>query len=199
MGHKKLTDEIREQLAIYAMDALDETSAREWEAHLTTGCPVCRRELAEIRSTLALLPWGLPAVGPSEQVKTRLFERVRGSGGAVSELARAPRMIDFSLLDWQPSEHRGVSLHVLRHDQTTGTVMSLAKLQPGATYPVHRHPGGEDCLVLQGGFRDRRGEYRAGDFVYYESGSEHHDIQALEGDECVLLVVAHGGMELLPS
>ena len=53
--------------------------------------------------------------------------------------------------------------------------------------------------MLQGGFRDRRGEYRAGDFIYYEPGSEHHDIQALEGDECVLLLVAHGGMELLPS
>jgi len=184
MEHRQLTAD--EQLAIFAMEALDEAS-------------VCRRELKEIRAALALLPWGLPAVDPSPQLKARLFERVRAWPAPVAEPASVPRMMDFSLLDWQASGHPGVSLHMLRHDQATGTITALAKLQPGATYSSHRHPGGEDCLVLQGGFRDRRGEYRAGDFIYYEPGSEHHDIQALEGDECVLLLVAHGGMELLPS
>jgi hypothetical protein len=35
--------------------------------------------------------------------------------------------------------------------------------------------------------------------VYYEPGSIHYDFQALEGETCILFVVAHGGLELLPT
>lgn len=69
-------------------------------------------------------------------------------------------------------------------------------ISPGATYPDHMHPGGEDCLVLQGGFRDGRGEYRVLDYVYYEPGAIQTDFQALEGDECILLLIAPGGIVL---
>lgn len=199
MEHKELTDELSEQIALYAMDALDEAFAKKLETHLTAGCPICRQELAAIRSTLALLPYSLPSVSPALHLKARLFERVRASSAAVSEPVHALFVMDFSSLSWQPSGYPGVSFHVLRHDQATGTITTLVKFQPGCTYPAHRHLGGEDCLILQGGFRDRRGEYRAGAYVYYEPGSVHYDLQALEGNECILFVVAHGGIELLPS
>ena len=73
------------------------------------------------------------------------------------------------------------------------------KILPGYPTPAHRHRGAEDCLVLQGGFRDARGEYRAGDLVYYEPGSVHEDFRALEDEDCILFVVyQQGGIEVLP-
>jgi anti-sigma factor ChrR (cupin superfamily) len=51
--------------------------------------------------------------------------------------------------------------------------------------------------VLQGGFRDERGEYAAGDFRRFEAGSIHEPV-ALDGAlPCVLFSVAHGGIEIL--
>ncbi len=105
-------------------------------------------------------------------------------------------MIDLTSLDWQPDpEHPGTSFYTLRHDKATGTLVALVKMDPRCSFPDHGHRGGEDCLVLQGAFRDGRGEYHAGDFVYYEPGSEHHDLQSLD-EGCICMVVAHGGVEL---
>jgi anti-sigma factor ChrR (cupin superfamily) len=199
MEHQKLTDEISEELTLYALGALDEVSSEKWETHLAMGCPVCRQELTEIQSTLAWLAYSVPVASPPAHSKARLFERIRASWAPAAETRRVHQVIDFSSLDWQPSECPGVSFHRLRYDEKTGTIITLVKFQPRSTYPAHRHPGGEDCLILQGAFRDRRGEYRLGDYVYYEPGSVHHDLEALDGDEGILFVVAHGGIEVLPS
>jgi quercetin dioxygenase-like cupin family protein len=197
MEHQELTEEISEQLALYALDALDEASTKAWQAHLATGCQACVAELEKNQSAMTLLAYSVPLVSPPPRLKARFMERVKASSAAVVDLPRTRRAIDFSALLWQSSGYPGVSLHSWRQDDVTGTFVALVKIQPGCTYADHVHPGGEDCLVLQGGFRDHRGQYRAGDFVYYEPGSVHKNFQALEGEECVLMVVAHGGLQLL--
>lgn len=69
-------------------------------------------------------------------------------------------------------------------------------MDPGHGYPRHTHRGVEAVLVLQGGYRDERGEHRAGEFVDYPDGSTHSPV-ALPGDEsCVLLALAHEGVLL---
>jgi anti-sigma factor ChrR (cupin superfamily) len=199
MEHKAWTDEMSEQLALYALGALDGAAAEAGQTQLSSSDSIYQKELAEIQSVMALLAYSAPPVAPPPSLKARLLERVQAASTTVTKPIHAHQLIDFSSLAWAPSEYPGVSFHVLRQDQATGTMTTLVKFQPGSTYPAHRHPEGEDCLVLQGGFRDGRGQYRAGDFVYYEPGSVHSDFEALAGDECVLLVVAHGGIQLLPS
>ena len=55
--------------------------------------------------------------------------------------------------------------------------------------------GVEEVLILQGGYRDERGEHRAGDYIINPAGSTHHPL-ALEGtDDCIMLAIAHGGIE----
>lgn len=106
-------------------------------------------------------------------------------------------MIDFSATEWRETRHRGIFLHVFRRDEATGDATVLIRMQPACVYPAHRHKGVEEVFILQGGYRDDRGEHRAGDYVLNEAGSDHRPM-ALEGeDDCIMLAVAHGGIELL--
>jgi len=100
-------------------------------------------------------------------------------------------------VDWPSSRRAGIHVKVLWSDETSGDAAVLIRMDPGCEYPRHRHVGDEEVFVLQGGFRDERGEYAAGDFRRFEAGSIHEPV-ALEGEwPCVLFSVAHGGIELL--
>lgn len=107
-------------------------------------------------------------------------------------------MLDFSTIPWRATRHTGVHLHFLRRDEATGDATVLIRMEPGCSYPAHRHVGLEEVFVLQGGYRDRRGAHRAGDYVLNDPGSAHHPT-ALEdtGHDCIMLAVAHGGIEIL--
>jgi anti-sigma factor ChrR (cupin superfamily) len=98
---------------------------------------------------------------------------------------------------WRTTSYPGVSVHFYCADRATGRVLALIRMEPGHGYPAHRHRGTEEVLVLQGGYADARGEHRAGTFVRYEDGSSHAPVAVLGTDACVLLALAHEGVELL--
>src|SRR5918992_228460 len=109
-------------------------------------------------------------------------------------------MLDLSRIPWRATRHRGIHLHFLRRDEATGDATVLIRMEPGCSYPAHRHVGPEEVLVLQGGYRDGRGVHRAGDYVLNDAGSAHTPTALEEADEpCVLFAVAHGGIELVNS
>ena len=106
-------------------------------------------------------------------------------------------MFDLSSIEWRATRHDGVFIRFLRRDEQTGGATVLIRMRPGRGYPAHRHIGVEEVLVLQGGYRDQKGVYRAGSYIVNEAGSAHHPV-ALDGTEdCVMLAVAHGGIELI--
>ena len=105
-------------------------------------------------------------------------------------------MLDVSLIDWRETRHEGVALKVLRRDEASGDATVLIRMRAGCSYPAHRHVGPEEVFVLQGGYRDAAGEHRAGDYVVNGAGSAHHPT-ALAGEDCVMLAVAHSGIELV--
>ncbi|MFL6230276.1 MAG: cupin domain-containing protein [Pyrinomonadaceae bacterium] len=105
-------------------------------------------------------------------------------------------MIDLSAIDWRETRYEGVAIKVLRRDDVTRDATVLIRMKPGCSYPAHRHVGVEEVFVLQGGYRDDRGEHRAGDYVLNDADSRHHPV-ALEGEDCVMLAFAHGGIEIV--
>jgi predicted ChrR family anti-sigma factor len=105
-------------------------------------------------------------------------------------------VLNLSLIDWRETRHEGVALKVLRRDEATRDTTVLIRIRPGCSYPAHRHAGLEEVFVLQGGYRDGEGEHRAGDYVVNDAGSAHRPT-ALEGEDCVMLAVAHSGIELV--
>lgn len=107
-------------------------------------------------------------------------------------------MFDLTLIPWRATRHEGIFLHSLRRDEATGDATVLIRMQPGCSYPAHRHKGVEEVLILQGGYRDARGAHRAGDYVLNEAGSSHHPVSLEDpAEDCVMLAFAHGGIELV--
>lgn len=67
----------------------------------------------------------------------------------------------------------------------SGQVTSLVRYLPGAEFPAHDHPGGEEILVLEGVFSDEHGDWEAGTYLLNPEGF-HHRPFSREG--CSLLV-----------
>lgn len=121
--------------------------------------------------------------------------------------------VDVARVEWRPTRVEGVEWFLLAsegegatRDARTGATV-LIRMAPGRGYPPHRHLGVEEVLILRGGYRDDRGEHRAGTYLRYPAGSVHTPIAlgdptAPESDTnpaCVLFASARGGIEPLGS
>ena len=109
-------------------------------------------------------------------------------------------MLDLSRIPWRATRHKGIYLHVLRRDEATGGVAVLIRMEPGCSYPAHLHTGDEEVFILSGGYRDSRGEHRAGDYVLNEAGSAHHPTALEEpAEDCVMLAFTRAPIELIKN
>jgi hypothetical protein len=79
MAHEEFEDAV----ASYAIDALDPSDARAFEAHLAS-CAICQSELAELRRVVAGIGLTAEPVEPPAALKARTIARATGrSAGAV--------------------------------------------------------------------------------------------------------------------
>ena len=62
----------------------------------------------------------------------------------------------------------------------------LLQFSPGATYPAHSHPGGEEIFVLEGDVKLGADHLHAGDYLYTAPGNAH---AVWSEGGCVLLVI----------
>lgn len=114
------------------------------------------------------------------------------------ELALAPRLpLDLHSYEWSEVQP-GVRLHAVREDPSRGILAVLVWGKPGARCPPHRHVGDEDCLILQGSFREPRGVFRAGQVCRSRAGSVHW-VEILPGEDCICYIVHYGGLEEVPG
>ncbi|MDP4650442.1 MAG: cupin domain-containing protein [Haliea sp.] len=96
-------------------------------------------------------------------------------------------VVDPHTLDWTPSPGG----HVLRKrlhrvgQAESGQVTSLVRYEPGATFPAHDHPQGEEILVLEGVFSDEHGDWPAGSYLLNPEGFQHAPFSR---DGCLLFV-----------
>ena len=75
---------------------------------------------------------------------------------------------------WQISPADGVSrLPLERVAAESGHTTSFVRFAPGASFPPHRHPQGEEIYVMDGVFSDENGDYPAGTYLRHPPGSSH--------------------------
>jgi len=95
------------------------------------------------------------------------------------------RYVDVEGLPWRSTPHAGVKWKKLHHDPASGLSAVLLHFEPGARYGRHRHPAGEQYVVLEGSLRDGSGTWGPGTYVNHPPGSVHEP-RSEEG--CVLFV-----------
>jgi quercetin dioxygenase-like cupin family protein len=100
-------------------------------------------------------------------------------------------------MEWRSfPEATGVEYKVLRRHEEHGGSTLLLRFAPGADYPAHRHPAGEEYFVLSGTLSDGARTYRTGDYLYYAPGSVHRPTSR---DGCTVLVVLPARVEMVGS
>lgn len=87
---------------------------------------------------------------------------------------------------WLPSPQLGVERVLLdRIGAEKARATSLVRYAPGSCFPAHRHPGGEEILVLSGIFSADGEDHHAGTYLRNPPGSRHAPASP---SGCLLLV-----------
>ncbi len=79
----------------------------------------------------------------------------------------------------------GSTADILPLHQYGTEIVRMVRLSPGTKLDAHDHIGGEEILVLEGGFEDEHGRYSEGHWIRNPPGSRH-EVSSAEG--CLLYV-----------
>jgi anti-sigma factor ChrR (cupin superfamily) len=89
----------------------------------------------------------------------------RGNGPA----SQIFRLNEIAWVDAMP----GIKMKPLLNDPATHRRVALARFEPGAKLPPHRHVGDEVVFVIEGSNADESGELVAGNLSYRPNGCTH--------------------------
>lgn len=101
---------------------------------------------------------------------------------------------------WEPLfergiHYKGIYVKSLRYDAGSGRSKTiLLKFEPGAVYPYHNHPGGEEVFVLEGSVLIEGALLEQGDYLYTPPGFKH---AVTTETGCTLLFVVPEEVEIL--
>jgi len=102
--------------------------------------------------------------------------------------------------EWQPLvekgiHYKGISVISLHYDQLKErSTTILLRFEPGASYPYHNHPAGEEVYVLSGTAIFENVELSEGDYLYTPPGFRH-SVTTTTG--CTLLFIVPEEVEIL--
>jgi hypothetical protein len=170
-----LPEEFSELIALAALEAVDDKAMLLADTYASTSVEL-EQELAEMRQAVGAIPYGDTLLPISPNLKDRLFERIVSEEEQASNL-RANMLpfqaIRFSEMEWQPHPVPGVTIAVLHTDPAMRQLSALVRCQPGVYYPIHRHAGIEEILMLEGQLICNGNTYGVGDYLLSGSNSAH--------------------------
>jgi quercetin dioxygenase-like cupin family protein len=97
---------------------------------------------------------------------------------------------------WHATKVPGVSVRPLRRNPETGESTALVRFEPGARFPAHNHPAGEEVFVVESEVVIGPDRLTAGDYLYTPPDGKH---AASSQDGCVFLVTLPKPIEILQS
>lgn len=124
-----------------------------------------------------------------EGLRRRVVACVRAAGQP--EGTRTVRADEGDWLAFAP----GVTIKLLRVDAEADRMTALMHMQPGSTWPGHRHQQTEECLVLEGELLIGRHRLLTGELHVAPAGTEHAHICAPAG----ALMLVHARRYALPA
>jgi len=104
--------------------------------------------------------------------------------------------IDTATLAWSPLDFPGVSMKVLRQDETTGGMTVMTRMTAGSSIPAHRHTRADETVfVIEGDFIEDGVRYGPGSFFAGRAGTPHGPHGSAGG--CVLLTTFSAGLDFV--
>lgn len=184
----------------YASGELGEGDRAWVDEALARGVEPYASEWAAVRPSVEALVARVDALAPEAGVwatlEARLGTRVDSpSFASLEEDAAsdpvahdAARMVILrgGEMDWRESGVPGVRLRNLFADREHNRLTLLIKMDPGAVFPDHGHPGVEECMVLEGDLSIAGTVLRGGDYLRTPAGATHGEPRTEGG--CLLLV-----------
>ncbi len=202
MNHSLAEEELEERASLYALGALSQTETRAFDEHLADGCESCETLLKGFESVVLKLSYDASEDRPSADLRDKLLAQIADEAALTASEPTIHYDDSSSLIvrsdqgDWQEMT-TGVLFKQLFVDTTRKTVTSLLKLQPGASLPMHRHLGHEECYVIEGDVSANNETLTAGDYTCAVEGSIHHPLSTVNG--ALLLIVGPERFEVLRS
>jgi ChrR Cupin-like domain len=175
-GDLMLSEEFSELIALAALEAVDDEAMLLADTYASTSVEL-EQELTQMRRAVGAIPYGATPLLISPNLKDRLFDRIAAEETQASESSVADilpfQAIRFSEMEWQPHPVSGVTIAVLHTDPITRRLSALVRCQPGVHYPLHRHAGIEEILMLEGNFVCDGNTYGVGDYLLSSRGFAH--------------------------
>jgi putative transcriptional regulator len=158
------------------------------QAHLAL-CPKCPRLVGEYGTLETRLPEATGGDGDRPRFehvwavieRTRTKARVRGV--AVLPPGLAADLPDPEQWRWITLSRRLVRTALLVRDPESGSALYLSHYPPASRFPVHRHLGMEETVVIAGSYQDGERRVEAADWVTAAPGTTHAPATGA-GEEC---------------
>lgn len=168
---------------LYAVDALPESEAPSFEAHVAE-CERCRAEIDALGPVLdALVAWPRDVLRPPKALWDRVAERIADATG---ERPPARPAREWREPDWKEVAP-GIFTKLLGTDHEYHRVSMLVRLLPGVAYPPHTHAGVEELHLLDGVLIVDDKTLYPGDYIYGTPGSADALVTSETGCTCVLI------------
>ena len=191
-------EEISARAALYAVGALRGEEARDFEAHLATGCSLCTEEVRTFSAVANDIGQSVSPQTPHTSLRARVLDRTATEGPAAERSVFSMGGLLFARaaqLPWEPGRTPAINKKVLFRDPQRGYATWLVRMAPGSIYPTHRHSDAEDLYLLEGDLLVSGVLMHAGDYCHAERGSEHRDVSTRDG--CLFLALTSEHNELI--
>jgi predicted ChrR family anti-sigma factor len=121
------------------------------------------------------------------------FERLGALWDLSEEQVRAELERSKEREEWRFAALPGIRLFDVQGGERTKNAQArLVRFSPGFRFPVHRHTGHEQVLILEGSYTDSSGSvYRSGDLHVMTEDTEHGFVVD-ENEPCIAAVVEQG-------
>jgi anti-sigma factor ChrR (cupin superfamily) len=191
--------------ALQALDTLDE-SERSALAEKLQASPELQNELAAFETAISAIAYTAPAVPVAPDLKNRLLQRIAELPTTAESVNAQPivtsptennppsLIVRSRDVKWRPYSVPGISIGQLYFDKKKRQITCLMRLEPGVTFPLHRHADSEEVFVLEGDLTVEGEVCYQGDYIRSVPGSTHSPVT--EGG-CLLLIKSSTNNEML--
>lgn len=111
---------------------------------------------------------------PASPAGCVLLVRLRQYAG----VGRLRQVVNSSAMGWQPDAWAATWIKPLYRQPGYPETVALVRWEPGAELEYHTHVGGEEILVLEGGFEDEYGRYGKGTWLRMPRLSAHRPVSS---------------------